>query len=302
MDQSLMSGLRFTPTPHWQEADLAARVALDRGTTPPNPLPPGAGVQVLEDGSVEMTTRYASLQSHPGKRQRITRFSRPSHRRMQAALARLRWQRHHTSALVLTWPGGTLPTIPDYTRLRRKLLRRIKDMGGTVIMWKLEFQNRGAPHLNLVIQGIACRPVIDWWLTTANPGTHRKGQWYAPLKSASAFARYMGDSARKSLDHYQHKMPEPWRTALHSDHRLSGVKWWWVNPAFRATPHVHQSSPPAHLVAARPADYPSDTAWERVWQVLKTRAGQQRIISPGLWRLFRYGNGRVYGPLLPNAP
>ncbi|MDE2938190.1 MAG: hypothetical protein OXR67_04645 [Chloroflexota bacterium] len=278
-----------------------ARGALHRGTTPPNPLPPGAGVITLEDGSVEIITRYASLQSEPRKRKRITRFSPPSHRRMQAALARLRWHRHQTSALVLTWPGGTLPTIPDYTRLRRKLLRRIKDMGGTVIMWKLEFQHRGAPHLNLVIEGIACRPLIDWWLTT-NPGTNRKGQWYAPLKSATAFARYMGDSSRKSLNHYQHKMPETWKTALQSDLTLSGVRWWWVNRTFKALPRVDQPSTPAHLVAARPGAYPSDDAWKRVWQVLKTRTGQHRIISPGLWRLFIYGNGRVYGPLLPNAP
>ncbi|MDE2812273.1 MAG: hypothetical protein OXM01_04575 [Gemmatimonadota bacterium] len=295
--------LNTTPhaAPDWQQADLAARDAVDRGTTPPSPLPPGVGVQTLEDGSVEIRTRYASVQSQPGKRQRITSFTRASHRRMQAALARLRWQRHQTSALVLTWPGGTLPTIADYTRLRRKLLRRIKDLGGTTIMWKLEFQKRGAPHLNLVLQGVPCRPVIDWWLA-ANPGTHRKAQWSAPLKSASTFVRYMGDSARKNLDHYQHKTPEPWKTAFKNDPRLSGVRWWWVNPAFKAPPHVNKSAPPAHLLAARPADYPSDAAWKQVWPVLQTRAGQEKIITRALHRMLRSGNGRIYGPLLPNAP
>lgn len=218
-------------------------------------------------------------------------------------MARVRWPRHQVSAAVLTWPGDRIPTVSEYHYLRRRLMRLFQlTPGAEVLTWKLEFQARGAPHLNLSFRGLTGRQLVDWWLENC-PGTNRKGQWSQPIKSASQWSRYLADATRKKLDNYQHQLPASWAAEWKTDPDLPGIRWWWTNPDYLAPAESVITPAQAALAAARPHRLTSqDATWQQIWPILRSRILTGEGLSPGLIRMLLAGTGRIYGPLQPGAP
>lgn len=114
----------------------------------------------------------------PGAREEITEFSSASRRRLLLFMATI--QRTCLPWMVtLTYPGHFSP---DERRWKRDLdawLKRLKREHPTVAaIWKLEFQQRGAPHFHLFLWSL---PIDDHWSEKArsNPVNLQKPLLYS---------------------------------------------------------------------------------------------------------------------------
>jgi len=94
-----------------------------------------------------------------GTRGKVTEFSAKSRKRMLEKMARLCRQQIHQSRfkplfVTLTYPS-TYPTAKRAKEHLRAFLKRLKRAYGRVgAIWRLEFQERGAPHFHLLLFGL----------------------------------------------------------------------------------------------------------------------------------------------------
>ncbi len=95
-----------------------------------------------------------------GLRKKITEFSKPSRRRLRLKMAILRraclpWM------VTLTYPREWDQDDRQWKRDLDVFLKRLKRQFPTVaLIWKLEFQERGAPHFHLFLWGL---PLDQLW-------------------------------------------------------------------------------------------------------------------------------------------
>lgn len=131
-------------------------------------------------------------------RGRITTFSRSSKNRMMKKTAKLdseAWA-HGGHMVTLTYPAiyPTQSTIyhNDLQKFRKRLYRR---WGGHLrVMWKLEFQRRGAPHFHLLIVGVPVSQtrLFRAWVAQA---------WYECVQSDDIRHRTVGTRTDEIKNH-----------------------------------------------------------------------------------------------------
>lgn len=105
---------------------------------------------ITDRGHIENTTVLSHSNQPKKRRSAVTTFSRASASRLRRLLAQTRgpegWE---CFGVTFTVPGPAIPD-PEWRRLwnayRRKLLR----LGGVALIWRIELQERGQPHLHCV--------------------------------------------------------------------------------------------------------------------------------------------------------
>jgi len=172
------------------------------------------------------------------KRDEVTHWSAASRSRMVRAIAELdlgRWLAGAGDAvlLTLTLPGDWLSAAPSgraFKRLVRAFWARWeRDIGRVRCIWKLEFQERGAPHLHALVKApthVGARTFEAWarhaWaavVDTPDPVQRRLHEMHGvdvaegytmtdPRRVAAYFTKH---SAKGSASkEYQHRVPEEW--------------------------------------------------------------------------------------------
>lgn len=135
-----------------------------------------------------------------GKRAAITRFSPASRRGMLKRLHTIAWDNVPTAMhLVLTFPD--FPSIEDAKRCYNSFWKRLLRENGEHLwcFWKLEPQQRGAPHFHLLIGGLPVREknslmawqrkIRLWWKDII------RGVYYTGTKVAFPFVDYVRQGA-----------------------------------------------------------------------------------------------------------
>lgn len=269
-----------------------------------NPRDGGRGVGGLPEGEVGglhdsiygeasyLAAEYAarrlrelrSAAEAPAERGVVTGWSRKSRAKMLAAFAALDysplWATGWTPAMVtLTLPGdwrAVAPTGRAFKRLVSRFFRGLDHSWGPIpLLWKLEFQRRGAAHLHIFMpipQGSAvcrCRlcgragmalpfktwlshkwaaicdaPDPDGYLDHVLAGTgidYREGLKASdPKRLTVYFSKHGGAAGGKE---YQHEIPEEWQADGAGPGRFWGVRH--LDPAWAAV-----DLPPADYVQA----------------------------------------------------
>lgn len=101
-----------------------------------------------------------------GRRGRITAFSKGSRKRMKTRMAKFQNEALALALFVhLTYPEE-YPKIGECKQHLRALIKRIRRRWKrAAVIWRMEFQARGAPHFHLIVLGV---PFMPWdWLAQA---------------------------------------------------------------------------------------------------------------------------------------
>lgn len=109
-----------------------------------------------------------------GIRGSIAGFSKKSRRRLMYLIGQVRRDAELPNFVTLTYPDN-FPTVGQAKRdlkvFLQRLNRRFPDVG---YIWKLEPQERGAPHYHLLVWGVATRILLAWvainWYEIAGQG------------------------------------------------------------------------------------------------------------------------------------
>jgi hypothetical protein len=136
--------------------------------------------------------------------------------------------------VTLTLPGDWESLVPSpgdfqdmFRRFRRRLARALYDTDTLPLIWKLEFQRRGAPHLHILVSlplSIGGEAVTNWvsrtWYEVVGSGdpAHLKAgtgiDWSESqlltdgMRMAVYFSRHSNAGASKG---YQHEIPDLWK-------------------------------------------------------------------------------------------
>lgn len=193
--------------------------------------------------------RKQATPADPNIKEVVTDFSRRSRNYLRMVAASIDWYAGHQPGwalllVTLTYPGdwrAAAPTPDHVNRHRRAFGLRFKratgyDMG---VLWKREFQERGAPHLHLVgwwpwsLKGGSLRQWVskNWYEVVGtglpehlNAGTRidvlQSLEMSDPLRLGLYFAGY---TSAKGSKEYQNEAPEGWRKENGSVGRYWGV-------------------------------------------------------------------------------
>jgi len=212
----------------------------------------------IAPGTIAVATRagyeYDMTNEDPRwcERGSITEWSRKSRARMVRTIAELDmspWDSDSgTFALItLTLPdqwAEITPTGKDFRRLLDRMRQRLKGRAGvTRVIWKLEFQERGAPHWHALMKipaMVGTQTFEDWlrvaWASVVDvPGAleRRKheahgadvtmaGTWCSTPRGVSVY--FLKHSAKTSDGkEYQHTVPLQWRADGAGPGRFWGV-------------------------------------------------------------------------------
>ena len=148
-------------------------------------------------------------------RGRITSFSDASRSRMMLASNRLPVGSPHF-LVTLTYPAEFPTELSVIKADRRTFMKRLqRAFPSVVVLWKLEFQRRGAPHYHLIVanSGASVAGMREWvrraWYEVVGSGDERHlmaGTQVDRLRSTAAYlCGYLKKFGRKS---YQDEAPE----------------------------------------------------------------------------------------------
>ena len=130
------------------------------------------------------TTKSLNMQQvGGGKRGKVKGFSRQSRRRLMMMIAQVRQDAELPEFVTLTYPD-TFPTVErakrDIKVFFQRLERQFPECG---YIWKLEPQQRGAPHFHLLVwgckEGELFRWVIENWYKIAGDGDINHWKFHA---------------------------------------------------------------------------------------------------------------------------
>lgn len=142
-----------------------------------------------------------------GRRGRITRFSERSRDRLRVAILsrisptavgerRLGW-------VTLTTRTGTAAEIKESFRAVLERVRRVGIACG--IVWRLEYQVRGVPHLHLLIECEStealfsvAKEVVSWWLRVRGDDASPSAQCFKFVRSSAGLSVYVSDMSKVS--------------------------------------------------------------------------------------------------------
>lgn len=220
------------------------RRALDLGSQKLTPLKPDLK-EPTGDWIVDTGPRYLHLRrlrasergqfGGGGPRGQISIFSAASWRRFGKALGSIDTRLLQLSmntgrgcghgdrllALVLTH-GSDYPSSAESKRCFRAWKERMRRKKAKVLVWKREYQLRGAPHWHVVIQvpyTWSAPVLIEDWLAIETTGATAAGQWHEDIDDAAGLCRYLLKDAAKGLGHAQHQTDDP-----------APGRWWWISP------------------------------------------------------------------------
>ena len=130
-------------------------------TASPWPILPVTGVQVYRQDVVVIRQGVSRQGVYPGRAD-VKVFSRRSRRRL--AFVASNTDIRFTSMLTLTYPKQFPNDGKDVKynlkMFIKELRRKVPDVS---ILWFLEFQRRGAPHIHILIRGVRVyRPMQEW--------------------------------------------------------------------------------------------------------------------------------------------
>lgn len=132
-------------------------------------------IEVIRGASLFRSTKDKKFtQVGGGKRGAVKGFSRQSRARLMETIAKVKTAAELPDFVTLTYPDN----FPDVARSKRdirvfqkRLVRRFPDCG---YIWKLEPQERGAPHFHLLVWGCQTRDLFHWtvdaWYQIAGQG------------------------------------------------------------------------------------------------------------------------------------
>lgn len=136
------------------------------------------------------------------KRGSIETFSFASRRRLQRELAGVRRDAEMPCFITLTYPE----LFPNAKRAKRDLKvfsqRLVREFGGLGACWKLEPQERTAPHFHLLSWGISQADLFSWipynWFDIAGGGDKKHLRWHLGL------AGNKNKPCVSTVENYQH--------------------------------------------------------------------------------------------------
>lgn len=124
-----------------------------------------------------------------GQRGQVHGFSKQSRRRLMQTIAKVRKDADLPCFVTLTYPDR----FPDVETAKRDLkvfqqrLNRKFDKAGSI--WKLEPQERGAPHYHLLVWGVSWAKLFCWtvdtWYEIAGQGDENHMKFHAGMLSGS---------------------------------------------------------------------------------------------------------------------
>lgn len=122
----------------------------------------------FQGGLVKVGCRLANAQiAGGGRRGKVNEFSAASRRRMLQLFARLRITEHDQAVFItLTYPADFPSPKVAKKNLRAFLARLDRCAPGCSAIWRMEFQQRGAPHFHIVVFSLPFLPketVQLWW-------------------------------------------------------------------------------------------------------------------------------------------
>lgn len=101
-----------------------------------------------------------------GKRSRIKGFSVASRRRLMRMIGAIRRDAELPNFVTLTYPGE-FPTVERAKRDLKVFLQRLaRRFPGAGCIWKLEPQQRGAPHYHMLVWGVGTWDLLLWTVRT----------------------------------------------------------------------------------------------------------------------------------------
>lgn len=120
-----------------------------------------------------------------GKRGVVKGFSRASRRRLMNIIASVRRDAKLPLFITLTYPNN-YPEPKESKKHLKEFLRRMKRMYPSAgAIWKLEPQQRGAPHYHILVWGIKLEELIAWvpdtWYKIAGGGDENHLLWHLGL-------------------------------------------------------------------------------------------------------------------------
>ena len=105
---------------------------------------------------LRVTVKYP-IRAKPDKRKQnyvprgtVHGLSNAARKRLLDKLMRIQWAEEHNKFITLTYPAAYPPTSVSKTHLRAFLERLRRAHPESAAIWRLEFQERGAPHFHLV--------------------------------------------------------------------------------------------------------------------------------------------------------
>lgn len=113
-------------------------------------------------------------QVHPrGDRAKITGFSHRARKTLLETFARMDWHNHRAVFLTLTY-HDKLPAAPEAKKHLRRFLKRVfRRFGNIPVIWRMEYQERGAIHFHLILIDLPFYPwrdcLKDWQKSTGDP-------------------------------------------------------------------------------------------------------------------------------------
>ena len=123
---------------------------------------------------VKVTTSGLGKAGGGGQRGEVTGFSHESRKRMLEMINSLEFER--VTFVTLTYPA----VFPEDGRTVKEHLRRFrarieKKFGNLRIVWRMEYQKRGAPHFHLII--LDAPFICRWWLSKAWVDSNDTKSW-----------------------------------------------------------------------------------------------------------------------------
>lgn len=111
---------------------------------------------------ISVARAYDRPQVGGGKRSVIKGFSRNSRRRLMYKIAGIRRDAELPCFVTITYPNE-FPTLPRAKRDLKVFLQRLKyKFPNSSGIWKLEPQERGAPHYHCLVWGVKEGPLLDF--------------------------------------------------------------------------------------------------------------------------------------------
>lgn len=184
------------------------------------PVLPVVGVQLYRQDAVVVRQGTPRVGVYPGRAD-VKTFSRASRQRLAFVASNTDVQ--FTSMLTLTYPQTFPNDGRDVKRNLHDFLVNLRNkVPGVSVLWFLEFQRRGAPHIHILLRGVRVwRPMQHWTSET----------WYricdtGDLKHLAAGTRLervrSPNGARNYAVKYAHKMVQK---SVPVDYRNVGRFW-----------------------------------------------------------------------------
>jgi len=198
-----------------ESAEVSSQEDTARGGAPLSKVHKTPFIEWASGGGLLKVSR--GISSEPpqgGKRGKVKGFSFASRRRLMYTIAKIRLDADLPAFVTLTYPNkfpSPMESKKHIDIFRKKLLRAFPQIG---YIWKLEPQERGAPHYHLMTWGVSVEKLFSFipyaWHDIAGGGDENHLFWHLGLlrnepcvtqvKSRNGVMRYASKYLGKTFD------------------------------------------------------------------------------------------------------